>query len=112
MVNPLTRTFDIEARIPNAGGELKPNLLAVININDTSKKNAIVISENIIQKTEKGNLVYVAVEENGKQVARARTVTVGLTYNGQAEITSGLKAGEAVITQGFQELVDGTSISF
>jgi len=112
MVNPLTRTFDIEARIPNAGGDLKPNLLAVININDTSKKNAIVISENIIQKTEKGNLVYVAVEENGKQVARARTVTVGLTYNGQAEITTGLKAGEALITQGFQELVDGTSISF
>jgi RND family efflux transporter MFP subunit len=112
IVNPLTRTFEIEARIPNVGGELKPNLLAVININDTSKKNSIVISENIIQKTEKGNLVYVAVEENGKQVARARTVTVGLTYNGQAEITSGLKAGEAVITQGFQELVDGTAISF
>ena len=112
IVNPLTRTFEIEARIPNVWGELKPNLLAVININDTSKKNSIVISENIIQKTEKGNLVYVAVEENGKQVARARTVTVGLTYNGQAEITSGLKAGEAVITQGFQELVDGTAISF
>ena len=112
MVNPLTRTFDIEARIPNAGGELKPNLLAVININDTSKKNAIVISENIIQKTEKGNLVYVAVEENGKKVARARVITVGLTYNGQAEITEGLKAGEALITQGFQDLVDGTAISF
>ncbi|MHA8083498.1 efflux RND transporter periplasmic adaptor subunit [Aquirufa sp. A-Brett2-15D] len=112
IVNPLTRTFDIEARIPNAGGDLKPNLLAVININDTSKKNAIVISENIIQKTEKGDLVYVAVEENGKKVARARQVTIGLTYNGQAEITSGLKAGEAIIVQGFQDLVDGTAISF
>jgi membrane fusion protein (multidrug efflux system) len=112
MVNPLTRTFDIEARIPNAGGELKPNLLAVININDTSKKNAIVISENTIQKTEKGNLVYVAVEENGKKVARARQVTIGLTYNGQAEISEGLKAGDASITQGFQDLVDGTAISF
>lgn len=112
IVNPLTRTFDIEARIPNTGGELKPNLLAVININDTSKKNAIVISENIIQKTEKGDLVYVAVEENGKKVARARQVTIGLTYNGQAEITSGLKAGESIIVQGFQDLVDGTAISF
>ena len=112
MVNPLTRTFDIEARIPNAGGDLKPNLLAVININDTSKKNAIVISENIIQKTEKGNLVYVAVEENGKKVARARQIKIGLTYNGQAEIAEGLKAGDSIITQGFQDLVDGTAISF
>jgi multidrug efflux pump subunit AcrA (membrane-fusion protein) len=54
----------------------------------------------------------VAVEENGKKVARARQVTVGLTYNGQAEITEGLKAGESLITQGFQDLVDGTAISF
>ena len=54
----------------------------------------------------------IEVEENGKKVARARQVTVGLTYNGQAEITEGLKAGEALITQGFQDLVDGTAISF
>lgn len=112
MVNPLTRTFDIEARIPNAGGDLKPNQLAVININDLSKANALVVDENIIQKTEKGNLVYVAVEENGKKVAKARVITIGLTYNGQAEITTGLQAGDLIITQGYQDLVDGQAISF
>jgi multidrug efflux pump subunit AcrA (membrane-fusion protein) len=112
MVNPLTRTFDIEARIPNAGGDLKPNQLAVININDTAKPNALVIDENIIQKTEKGNLVYVAVEENGKKIAKARVITMGLSYNGQAEITSGLQAGDLVITSGYQDLVDGQAISF
>jgi RND family efflux transporter MFP subunit len=111
MVNPLTRTFDVEAKIPNAG-DLKPNQLAVININDSSKSNALVVSENIIQKTEKGNLVYVAVEENGKKIAKARPVTIGLTFNGQAEILTGLQSGDLVITQGFQELVDGQSISF
>ncbi|MDU0808691.1 efflux RND transporter periplasmic adaptor subunit [Aquirufa regiilacus] len=112
MVNPLTRTFDIEARIPNAGGDLKPNQLAVININDLSKANALVVDENIIQKTEKGNLVYVAVEENGKKVAKARIITIGLTYNGQAEIATGLQAGDLIITQGYQDLVDGQAISF
>jgi multidrug efflux pump subunit AcrA (membrane-fusion protein) len=112
MVNPLTRTFDIEARIPNAGGDLKPNQLAVININDTSKSNALVVDENIIQKTEKGNLVYVAVEENGKKVAKARFVTMGLSYNGQAEIATGLQAGDLLITSGYQDLVDGQAISF
>jgi len=112
MVNPLTRTFDIEARIPNAGGDLKPNQLAVININDTSKPNALVIDENIIQKTEKGNLVYVAIEENGKKIAKARLVTLGLSYNGQAEIATGLQAGDLLITSGYQDLVDGQAISF
>ncbi|MFM1835744.1 MAG: hypothetical protein RJA04_431 [Bacteroidota bacterium] len=112
MVNPLTRTFDIEARIPNAGGDLKPNQLAVININDLSKANALVVDENIIQKTEKGSLVYVAVTENGKKVAKARVITIGLTYNGQAEVASGLQAGDLIITQGYQDLVDGQAISF
>jgi multidrug efflux pump subunit AcrA (membrane-fusion protein) len=71
-----------------------------------------VVSENIIQKTEKGDLIYVAVGEKGKKVAKARQVTMGLTFNGQAEILTGLQAGDLVITQGFQELVDGQSISY
>jgi RND family efflux transporter MFP subunit len=111
MVNPLSRTFEIEAKIPNAG-ELKPNQLAVININDTSKSNAIIIDENWVQKTEKGNLVYVAVEKNGKKVAEARAITLGISYNGQAEVLTGLKNGDLIISQGFQDLVDGQSISF
>lgn len=111
MVNPLTRTFDVEARIPNSG-DLKPNQLAVININDTSKPNAIVVDENFIQRTEKGNLIYVAVDEKGKKIAKSRVVTIGLTYHGQAEITAGLSAGDLIITQGYQELVDGQPISF
>jgi membrane fusion protein (multidrug efflux system) len=111
LVNPLSRTFEIEAKIPN-GGDLKPNQLAVININDTSKPNAVIIDENLVQKTEKGNLVYVAVDKNGKKVAEARSITLGLSYNGQAEVVTGLKNGDLIITQGYQDLVDGQSISF
>lgn len=112
MVNPLTRTFDIEAAIPNAGNELKPNQLAVININDVTKTKAIVIDENLIQKTEKGSLVYVAVEEGGKKIAKAKIVTLGLSYNGQVEVVSGLQVGEQLITQGYQDLVDGQAVTF
>ena len=112
MVNPLTRTFDIEAAIPNAGNELKPNQLAVININDVTKAKAIVIDENLIQKTEKGSLVYVAVEEGGKKIAKAKIVTLGLSYNGQVEVVSGLQVGEQLITQGYQDLVDGQAVTF
>jgi hypothetical protein len=57
-------------------------------------------------------LVYVAVEENGKKIAKARVITMGLSYNGQAEIATGLKAGDLVITSGYQDLVDGQAISF
>ena len=111
-VNAISRTFDVEANIPNLGGQLKPNQLAVININDQTKANALVINQNLIQKTEQGDLVYVAVQEGNKKIAKARTVKTGLTYNGEIEITEGLKAGDVLITQGYQELVDGQVISY
>jgi len=112
MVNPLSRTFDIEAAIPNAGNELKPNQLAVISINDITKSKAIVVDENLIQKTEKGSLVYVAEEQVGKKVAKAKMVTLGLSYNGKVEVVSGLQVGEQLITQGYQDLVDGQAVTF
>ena len=112
LIDPASRTFGIEANIPNLGGSLKPNQVAIININDLSTSNSLVVSQNVVQKTEGGDLVYVAVVENGKKVAKARTVKTGISYNGNIEILEGLTAGEMVITQGYQDLVDGTLINY
>jgi len=112
LIDPASRTFGIEASIPNLGGSLKPNQVAIININDLSKSNSLVVSQNIVQKTEGGDLVYVAVVENGKKIAKSRTVKTGISYNGNIEILEGLTSGEMVITQGYQDLVDGTLINY
>lgn len=110
-VDPLSRTFTIEAPLPS-DKSLKPNMLAQIKINDLSKSNALVINQNLIQNTENGQLVYVAVNEGGKKVAKSRKVTTGSSYGGQIEITAGLQAGDQLVTQGYQELTDGTPINF
>ena len=112
LIDAASRTFGIEANIPNLGGTLKPNQVAIININDLSKGNSLVVSQNVVQKTESGDLVYVAVAENGKKVAKARKVKTGISYNGNVEILEGLTTGEMVITQGYQDLVDGTLINY
>ncbi len=112
LIDPSSRTFGIEANIPNLGGSLKPNQVAVININDLSKSNSLIIKQNLIQKTETGDLVYVAVVENGKKIARAKKVKTGISYNGEVEIMEGLTAGDNVITQGYQDLVDGSLINY
>ncbi len=110
-VDPLSRTFTIEATLPPSN-DLKPNQLAVVNINDVNKPNSIVINQNLVQSTENGQTVYVAVAEGNKRVAKARSVKTGLTYNGQVEITNGLQPGDQLITQGYQEIADGTPVSF
>lgn len=110
-VDPLSRTFIIEAPLPS-DNSLKPNMLAQIKINDVTKANALVINQNLIQNTETGQLVYVAVNEGGKKVAKSRKVTTGSSYGGQIEITAGLQAGDQLVIQGYQELTDGTPINF
>jgi membrane fusion protein, multidrug efflux system len=110
VVNPTTRTFDVEVSVNNSDQQLKPNMLVLININDQTQSNAIVINENIVQKTAAGDLVFVAAEEGGKKVAKQRKVKTGLSYNGQVVIQEGLSAGEQLITDGFQDLVDGQPV--
>jgi len=110
VVNPATRTFDIEIDLNNKSNKLKPNLLAIVNINDKVKPNALVVDQNLVQNTESGDIVYVAVNEGGKTIAKARKVSKGLVYNGQVEITEGLSAGDQLITAGSQDLVDGQRI--
>lgn len=110
-VDPATRTFTIEAPLPSDNA-LKPNMLARVKINDDTQAKAIVINENLIQDTENGKLVYVAVNEGGKKIAKAKTVKTGQSYGGQIEITQGLQVGDQIVTAGYQDLVDGQPISF
>ncbi len=110
-VDPLSRTFRIEANLPSTSS-IKPNMLAQVQINDATRKDAVVIDQNLIQNTENGTIVYVAQNEGGKKVAKSRTVKTGLSYNGQIEILDGLKAGDQLITQGYQDVADGQAVIF
>lgn len=108
LVDPVSRTFGVESKIPNVGNQLKPNQIAIIKINDLAKANSIVIDQNLIQKTELGDIVYVSVNKK----AQARKVKTGINYNGQIEIIEGLAVGDELITNGYQELVDGTPLAY
>ncbi len=110
-VDPVSRTFTIEGTLPSDKA-LKPNMLAQVRINDLTKPNTLVIDQNLVQNTEKGQLVYVAETVGNKKVAKARTVQAGLSYNGQIEIKTGLKTGDQLITAGYQDVTDGQPINY
>lgn len=110
-VDPLSRTFTIEAPLPS-DNSLKPNMLAQVKVNDQNMANAIVIDQNLIQNTEQGQLVYVAVNEGGKKVAKAKQIKTGQSYDGRIAVTQGLQSGDQLVTNGYQDLVDGQPISF
>lgn len=110
VIDPLSRSFFVEAKLP-MDKNFRPNQLAQVKIKDYTKKNAISIPINIVQNDDKGKFVYVAATENGKLVARKRMVTTGEFYANTIEILSGLNAGEQVVTEGYQNIFDGQNLT-
>ena len=106
MIDPATRSFYIEAKIPSLP-EYRPNQIALVKIQDYEANNAITIPMNTLQNDEKGKYVMVAVKENGKLLARKKQIQVGELYGNNLEVKAGLTANDALITEGFQGLYDG-----
>jgi len=110
VIDPLSRSFYVEAKLP-IDKNFRPNQLVQVKIKDYEKKDAISAPINLLQNDEKGKFIYVAVMENGKLMARKKAVTVGQYYGNNIEILAGLVAGDKVITEGYQTLFDGQNIT-
>jgi RND family efflux transporter MFP subunit len=106
VIDPLNRTFNVEI---NLGGNssLHPNMVAVLKIADYTNPSTFVLPANVVQITDEGTYVFVA--ENN--IARKRNVVVGKNYKGTIEVTEGLNENDPIITTGFQDIVDGQSIT-
>lgn len=109
-ISSASRGFIAEAKIPN-DKSLKPNLTALIKIQDYTVPDAMTVPLNILQTDEQGKFVLVASKEGNKTVARKRQVQVGELYGERLEVKNGLKTGDIIITEGFQSLYDGQAIT-
>jgi membrane fusion protein (multidrug efflux system) len=82
----------------------------VMKILDYKAAQAISVPVNVIQSDEKGKYLFVTETVAGKVIARRRTVEPGQVYEGWQEIKQGLKAGDQIVTDGYQSLYDGQAI--
>lgn len=105
-INVTSRSFVAESKLPSKSN-IKPNQVAIVKMLDHQAKNAIVVPVETVQTDEKGKYVFVMVEENGKTVARKRSISIGEFYDELIEVTAGLTANEKLITKGFQGLYEG-----
>lgn len=105
-IDPLTRTFHVEVKLPSFE-DLRPNMTGVIKVVYSTEANAITVPVNVVQTLNKEKVVFVAEMDGKNLVARKRVVTVDGVFDNLAEIKSGIKAGDKVITFGYQGLSDG-----
>ncbi|NOR12170.1 MAG: efflux RND transporter periplasmic adaptor subunit [Candidatus Aminicenantes bacterium] len=111
VIDPDNRTFDIEIEVHREQKNIKPNMLAVVTITDYTNPQAIVVPQNIIQKTGTENFLFSATKENGRWIASRKVVQTGENYNDRVEILTGINPGDFVVISGFQNLADGQRVS-
>jgi membrane fusion protein (multidrug efflux system) len=109
-INPNTRAFITEAKLPS-DPLLKPNQIATMKIQDYQAKKIITVPLNTVQTDEKGRYVYVMEKAGDKMIAKKKPVDVGESYGGMIEIKNGLTGGELIITEGYQALYDGQTVT-
>lgn len=105
-----SRGLTAEAKVP-AGTSLRPNQVALVKILDYEVPKTTVINVNTLQNDEEGKYVLVASKEGDKLIARKRKVVVGELNGDQIEVKQGLKEGDQLITEGYQSVFDGQTLT-
>jgi membrane fusion protein, multidrug efflux system len=107
MINSVNRTFEVEASVDSKGGQIKPNLLATMLIQDYGKAKAISLPDDLIMQDVDGNSYVMLVKDNK---AAKRTVTLGKSYKNETVIETGLDGNETLIIKGARQVVDGDEV--
>jgi len=111
VLNPKSRTFEVELKFNNKNEMIKPNMVSTIKVNDFSTKKAFVIPSLVIKKDISGDYVYVAVNKDSKNIVEKRQVVAGKSYEDKTMITQGLSIGDKVIVKGYNFVSAGMPVT-
>ena len=104
--NVQSQLYTVALSVPAEVGGLMAGMFADVTFRTDTSSNAIVVPTEAILTS--GDVQYVYVVENG--AAKYVEVATGLTGSGVTEVTSGLSAGQQLVTVGQSYLSDGDPV--
>jgi len=110
MIDPNNRTFRIRINLDNPDKTIKPNLISVLRLRDYVNENAIVVPALYIKEDFSGHYTYVVEKNGADSVARKIYVTPGVSDNNLTEVKEGLQEGMLVVSEGYNQISDGTLV--
>ncbi|PQQ25896.1 multidrug transporter subunit MdtA [Photorhabdus luminescens] len=106
-IDAATGTIKLKARFSNQDSVLFPNQFVNVRIKVDTLENAVVIPNAALQMGNEGNFVWMLGKEN--KVSK-HLVTVKLQDTKRVVISTGLAAGDKVVTDGIDRLTDGAKV--
>jgi multidrug efflux system membrane fusion protein len=106
-VDQTTGTIKLKAEFPNTGLKLWPGAFVNVRLQLRVDRGVTTVPISAVQRGPDGAFVYVL---DGADVAHRRIVDIPHQDENLAEIASGLKVGEIVVTDGASRLTDGARV--
>ena len=104
VLDPTTRTVKVRLEFPNPDGDLRPEMFGEVVLRGTTREGLRIPADAVVP-TGTTQVVFVAL---GGGRFQPREVRLGESDGKSVEVTSGLKAGDQVVT-GANFLVDSES---
>ncbi len=107
-INPATRTFTVELRMPNKNYRLRPGMFGTVTL-ELGDRKALLVPAIAVLKQPGTNDRYVFIYDDG--IARRMHVTIGERVDDRLELlTNGIKEGDRLIYAGQVNLMDGDKV--
>jgi RND family efflux transporter MFP subunit len=110
VLDPSTRTAQIEVEIDNPNYRLKPGMYAKVSFMVDKRENALVIPMVALVDLGGNRGVFMTTASEQGQIASFKKIDVGLMSQDLAEVTSGLAEGDSVVTIGAAALREGDKV--
>ena len=110
-INPLNRTYRIEADIPENNYKIKPNLNVKIKVNDYTNEEAVLIKLNYINiDGNNDEYVYKIIKKEGKTYASKTIIQTGENNGNYVEVIKGLSINDEVVSEGARKLTNNSVV--
>jgi membrane fusion protein, multidrug efflux system len=106
-INPTTGTVRARATFPNHKSELFPNQFVNARLLVKTLTNVVLVPSAAIQRNNDAAFVY-TVQPNDTVVSRDVKISA---VDGETTAVTGVKAGEKIVTDGFDKLQSGSKIT-
>lgn len=110
-INPLNRTYRIEAEIPKNNYKIKPNLNVKLKVNDYTSKDAILIMLNDINiDSNNDEYVYKIINKDGKNYALKTIIETGKNNGNFIEVLKGLTENDEIVSEGARKITNNSEV--
>lgn len=106
-VDPITRSIQVRASLPNDNRELRPGMLMRVRL-ERQVATTLMIPETSVVPIRNEFIVFKVNDEN---VVERTNIEIGRRQPGWVEVLSGLGEGDVIVKEGVVRLRDGLPVS-